>query len=174
MTIEFPIELLDDHHENGDNHYRWSIGFFFGLIAVPFVAIWLITQGPKSFEMLNPTFSVLSVGEISEIGLGVVIRNATFRKHHACETTGSIYLSGIYPDGRSKTEVLIAAYPMVGSNQLFLKNVFDNGETFIIPEMRFITSKAVLSKMWRFRFMLPCKLPFLGEVASYTNSFDIN
>jgi hypothetical protein len=173
MTIEFPISLIDPS-ENDSSPYRWPIGFFFALVAIPFVAVWLITQGPKTYERLNPTFSVLSLGEVSDHDLGIVVRNVTIRKNHACETPGLIYLSGTYQDGRFTSEVLMGADQIVTGNPLVLKKIIRDGETFIIPEMRFIVSKALLAKMEHFRFMLPCKLPLIGEVSAYTNTFDIN
>lgn len=173
MTIELHADLVEIP-EKRQSVYRWPVGFFFALVSIPFATVWLITQGPKTFDQLHPTYEVVSVGSISDNDLGLIVRNVVFKKHHSCEAEGVIYLSGTYQDGPATSEVLMHADQGAAYTPLPLKQSTRFGDDFTIPEMRIVVSKALLGRMDRFRFMIPCKMPYLGNISAYTNSFAIN
>jgi hypothetical protein len=167
------MTVIEPSHNIISNSYRWPIGLFFALIAIPFVAVWTMTQSPKVFDKISPTYTVLKVGAILDIDSGLIIKDATFRLNHICTAPGSIYLSGMYLDGGIRSEVLIHGDQNVDDNPLF-KNAFYPGAIFTVPEMRFMVSKALLSKLETLKFMIPCRLPLFGNISAYTNSIVIN
>jgi len=155
-------------------NYRWPIGFFFALVAIPFGAVWFLTEGPKTLDRLDPTYSVTRVGGVMENDLGLEIRDITFTKRHECQSDGVIYLSGTYSEDRNNSEVLMLAEQGVLDNPLVLKPIVSAGQSFEVPRMQVIVSKGLLAKLTKFRFMIPCKRRFVGDIRAYTNSVVLN
>lgn len=155
--------------------YRWLVTFFFALAAVPFISVWLVTQGPKTLDKMSPTYSVVAVSEIRDTDWGLSFKNVTFKQNRDCDPAGLIYLSGSYVEGTARaSEVLMLADQAVKGNDFIIGKLNRGGQTFVIPEMRVLVSKGLLAQMNNFHFMIPCRLFGMASINAYTNAFVIN
>jgi hypothetical protein len=148
---------------------RWSIGFFFALVAFPFVAVWTITQGPKTLDRLFPIYQVVKIDSVTETPTGLALKNVQFAKHHACTPNGALYVSSNYSDGAIQSEVLIPAERGALGTPLIVKPIMRPGDTFTVPEIRIVASRDLLAKVDGLRFVIPCERPFVGDTKAYTN-----
>jgi hypothetical protein len=154
---------------------RWSIGFFFALIAFPFVAVWTITQGPRAIDAYFPVFEVLRIEKVVTTDTGVSMQNVTILKRHDCRPDGILYVSGSYSDGKKTYEVLMPAERgALDSTFLVVRPILRAGETITIPEVRIVLSKEMLAKLSGFRFVISCSSPLVGDLKAYTNMVLLN
>lgn len=148
---------------------RWSIGLFFALVAIPFVAVWTMTQGPKAMDRLFPVYEVVKVGDIEQTSMGLTIKNVSLHKRYDCAPQGVFYASFQYDDVTSKSEILIPVERGADGKPFVAKYTAPAGSNFTIDEMRLVASGDLIARSSAFRFMITCHRPFIGETHAYTN-----
>lgn len=148
---------------------RWSLGFFFALVAIPFVAVWTLTQGPRVLDEMMPVYEVQHVARVAITDNGLSLQDVVFGKKAACVPSGIMYLSISY-GVEQQTEMLVAAERGDRGNVFVLRNGhLKPGDVISIPEIRFTLSKDVLASLGTGRLVIPCVRPFVGLTRAYTN-----
>jgi len=150
-----------------------SVGFFFALVTVPFVLVWLFSQGPKTLDQFFPTYELVNVGEADIGDNAIAISNVSFKKHFSCKTEELIYLSGTYKDSFTESEVLFLSDPIDDVDRATMNPTDTGARSFTLGTLRFNVSRAMFKKLSHFRFMIPCVRAMTGETHAYTGYFPL-